>query len=156
MSGCHEESLPLTAGPNTRSGVKSAVAAAVMLLMPASTAGAAEWQTVEDKGIFLHSLRDGSAKLEMVCDPDELWSPPEFHVLVTDGGHFLEGDVVEFRAGDEALKYPLSGGSIVGVNADEWNALVAVLSRPGSVSFSAAGIEIKLKVEGALRADCEQ
>lgn len=65
--------------------MKSFFAASLALAVSTVPSFAGQWQTEEDKGIFLHSLQEGTARLEMVCDPDGIWLPPEFHVLVTDG-----------------------------------------------------------------------
>ena len=53
--------------------------------------GAGEWKSEEDKGIFLHTIRGGTARLELVCDPEGVWVPAEFHVVVTPKpGEFLQ------------------------------------------------------------------
>lgn len=115
---------------------------------------AAQWQSEEVKGIFSHTVQDGTARLEVVCDPEGLWTPPEFHVVATDSGHFMEGDTVEVRTETETLTYPLSGGSILGETAEEWNELIAAIGTPGTITFSASGKEVTLNIEGSLSADC--
>lgn len=115
---------------------------------------AAQWQSEEVKGIFSHTVQDGTARLEVVCDPEGLWTPPEFHVVATDSGQFMEGDTVEVRTETEALTYPLSGGSILGETAEEWNELIAAIETPGTITFTASGKEVILTIEGSLPANC--
>jgi hypothetical protein len=127
-----------------------------MLALAASAlpVSAAQWQSEEVKGIFSHTVQDGTARLEVVCDPEGLWTPPEFHVVATDSGQFMEGDTVEVRTENETLTYPLSGGSILGETAEEWNKLIAAIGTPGTITFSASGKEITLNIEGSLPANC--
>lgn len=116
---------------------------------------AGEWDSEEDKGIFLHTIQDGTARLELVCDPEGIWIPAEFHVVVTPApGQFLEGATIEVRTEAETQTFPLSGGSIVGRDPEVWNKVVATLAKPGPITFSADGQDVTLTIEGELSADC--
>jgi len=136
--------------------MKSLFAASVALAVSTIPGFAGEWQTEEDKGIFLHTLQEGTARLEMVCDPEGIWMPPEFHVLVTEGGQFMEGNTVEVSTKAETLTYPLSGGSILGATPEVWNQLVSALSEPGTVTFSTPTETVAFNIENRLTADCDQ
>ena len=136
--------------------MKSFFAASLALAVSTVPSFAGQWQTEEDKGIFLHSLQEGTARLEMVCDPDGIWLPPEFHVLVTDGGQFMEGNTVEVSTEAETLTYPLSGGSILGATPEVWNQLVTALSKPGTVTFSTETETVAFNIENSLTADCNR
>lgn len=116
--------------------------------------GAGQWQSEENKGIFLHTIQDGTARLELVCDPEKLWIPPEFHVVVSEAGQFLQGNTVEVSTDVETLTVPLSGGSILGREPDVWNSIVAMLAQPGTVSFKAGEQELTFNIEGELTVDC--
>ena len=117
--------------------------------------GAAEWQSAEDKGIFLHTIQEGTARLELVCDPEGAWLPPEFHVVVTPApGQFLEGTTIEVCTETETQTFPLSGGSIVSRDPEVWNKVVATLSKPGPITFSAGGQDVSFNIEDELKADC--
>ncbi|WP_265501265.1 hypothetical protein [Paracoccus beibuensis] len=130
--------------------------AASMLALGASVlpVSAAQWQSEEVKGIFSHTVQDGTARLEVVCDPEGLWTPPEFHVVATENGRFMEGDTVEVRTDAKTMTYSLSGGSILGETAEEWNELIAAIGKPGTITFSATGKEVTFNIEGSLPADC--
>lgn len=134
--------------------MKSCLVADLALVLSTVPALAGQWKTEEDKGIFLHSVQQGRARLEMVCDPDGIWLPPEFHVLVTDAGAVLDGTTVEVRTDTETLSYPLSGGAILGATPEGWNRLVAALSHPGTMSFSTASRTVSFDIENSLTADC--
>jgi len=134
--------------------MKNFATAILALAASALPVSAAQWQSEEVKGIFSHTIQDGTARLEVVCDPEGLWTPPEFHVVATDSGRFMEGDTVEVRTETETLTYPLSGGSILGETAEEWNELIAAIGTPGTITFSASGKEVTLNVEGSLPANC--
>jgi hypothetical protein len=134
--------------------MKNFATSILALAASALPVSAAQWQSEEVKGIFSHTVQDGTARLEVVCDPEGLWTPPEFHVVATDSGQFMEGDTVEVRTENETLTYPLSGGSILGETAEEWNKLIAAIGTPGTITFSASGKEITLNIEGSLPANC--
>lgn len=117
--------------------------------------GAGEWKSEEDKGLFLHTIQDGRARLELVCDPEGIWIPAEFHVVVTPTpGEFLQGTTIEIRTEVETQTFPLSGGSIVGREPEVWNKVVATLAKPGPITFSAGGKDVAFTIEGELSADC--
>ena len=117
--------------------------------------GAGEWKSEEDKGLFLHTIQDGTARLELVCDPEGAWLPPEYHVVVTPApGQFLQGTSIEVRTETETQTFPLSGGSIVGREPEVWNKVVATLAKPGPITFSAGGKDVAFTIEGELTADC--
>lgn len=130
--------------------------AAIIAASTAFPAVAAQWQEEQDKGIFLYTLHEGTARLEMVCDPEGLWTPPEFHVVATDGGQFLEGDTVEVKTADGSETFPLSGGSILGATPEVWNSLVEMLITPGTVTFSAGGKEVPFAIDSAIETNCTQ
>ena len=135
--------------------MKSFVVSAFSLAVLASPVGAAEWQSAEDKGIFLHTIQDGTARLELVCDPEGAWLPPEFHVVVTPApGQFLEGTTIEVCTETETQTFPLSGGSIVSREPEVWNKVVAILAKSGPITFSAGGQDVAFTIEGELTADC--
>lgn len=135
--------------------MKSFVISAFFLAILVLPVGAGEWQSKENKGIFLHTIQDGTARLELVCDPEGVWLPPEFHVLVTPApGQFLEGTSIEVRTETESQTFPLSGGSIVGREPEVWNKVVATLAKPGPITFSAGGQDVAFTIEGELAADC--
>ena len=135
--------------------MKSFVVSALSLAVMALPVGAAEWQSVEDKNLFLHTIQDGTARLELVCDPEDAWLPPEYHVVVTPApGQFLEGTTIEVRTETETQTFPLSGGSIVSREPEVWNKVVATLSKPGPITFSAGGQDVSFTIEDELKADC--
>lgn len=135
--------------------MKSFAISAFSLAVLALSADAGEWQTEENKGIFLHTIQEGTARLELVCDPEGVWLPPEFHVVVTPApGQFLEGTTIEVRTETETQTFPLSGGSIVGREPEIWNKVVATLAKPGPITFSAGGQDVSFTIEGELSADC--
>lgn len=135
--------------------MKSFVVSAFSLAVLALPVGAGEWQSEENKGIFLHTIQEGTARLELVCDPEGVWLPPEFHVVVTPApGQFLEGTTIEVRSETETQTFPLSGGSIVGREPEVWNKVVATLAKPGPITFSAGGQDVAFTIKGELTADC--
>ena len=135
--------------------MKSFAVSAISLVALALPVGAGEWQSAENKGIFLHTIQEGTARLELVCDPEGVWLPPEFHVVVTPAlGQFLEGTSIEVRTETETQTFPLSGGSIVGREPEVWNKVVAILAKPGPITFSAGGQDVAFTIEGDLTADC--
>ena len=135
--------------------MKTYVVSAFSFAVLALPVGAGEWQSEENKGIFLHTIQEGTARLELVCDPEGVWLPPEFHVVVTPApGQFLEGTSIEVRTETETQTFPLSGGSIVGREPKIWNKVVATLTKPGPITFSAGGQDVSFTIEGELSADC--
>ena len=135
--------------------MKSFAVSAFSFAVLALPVGAGEWQSEENKGIFLHTIQEGTARLELVCDPEGVWLPPEFHVVVTPApGQFLEGTTIEVRSETETQNFPLSGGSIVGREPEVWNKVVATLAKPGPITFSAGGQDVAFTIEGELTADC--
>ena len=131
--------------------------AAFVLAFAASVlpVSAAQWQSEEVKGIFSHTIQEGSARLELVCDPEGVWLPPEYHVVVTPApGQFLQGTSIEVRTATETQTFPLSGGSIVSSEPEVWNKVVATLAKPGPITFSAGGQDVSFTIEGELTADC--
>lgn len=127
----------------------------VSLAILALPVGAGEWRSEENKGIFLHTIQNGPARLELVCDPEGIWLPPEFHVVVMPApGQFLEGTTIEVSTETETQTFPLSGGSIVGRDPDVWNNVVATLAKPGPITFSAGGEDVSFTIEDELKADC--
>ena len=135
--------------------MKSIVVTVLFLTATAPPVSAAQWQSTEDKGLFEYTLQDGTARLELVCDPEGVWLPPEFHVVVTPApGQFLEGTTIEVRTETETQTFPLSGGSIVGREPEAWNKVVATLAKPGPITFSAGGQDVSFKIEDELKADC--
>lgn len=135
--------------------MKSFVVSAFSLAILALPVSAAEWQSVEDKGIFLHTIQEGTARLELVCDPEGAWLPPEYHVVVTPApGQFLEGTTIEVRTETETQTFPLSGGSIVSREPEVWNKVVAILAKSGPITFSAGGQDVSFIIEDELKADC--
>lgn len=135
--------------------MKSFVVSALSLAVMALPVGAAEWQSVEDKNLFLHTIQEGTARLELVCDPEGAWLPPEYHVVVTPApGQFLEGTTIEVRTETETQTFPLSGGSVVSREPEVWNKVVATLSKPGPITFSAGGQDVSFTIEDELKADC--
>ena len=128
---------------------------AAFLSVLALPVGAGEWKSEENKGIFLHTIQEGTARLELVCDPEGAWLPPEFHVVVTPApGQFLEGTTIEVRTETETQTFPLSGGSIVSRDPEVWNKVVATLAKPGPITFSAGGQDVSFTIEDELKADC--
>ena len=135
--------------------MKSFVVSALSLAVLALPVGAGQWQSEENKGIFLHTIQEGTARLELVCDPEGIWIPAEYHVVVTPApGHFLEGTTIEGRTETETHTFPLSGGSIVSREPEGWNKVVAILAKPGPITFSAGGQDVSFTIEGELTADC--
>ena len=135
--------------------MKSFVISALSLAVLALPVDAGEWQSEENKGIFLHTIQEGTARLELVCDPEGVWLPPEFHVVVTPApGQFLEGTSIEVRTETETQTFSLSGGSIVSRDPEVWNKVVATLAKPGPITFSAGGQDVSFTIEDELKADC--
>ena len=135
--------------------MKSFVLSTLVLAVMPVPVSAAQWQSSENKGLFEYMLQDGTARLELVCDPEGVWLPPEFHVVVTPApGQFLEGTTIEVRSETETQTFPLSGGSIVGREPEVWNKVVATLAKPGPITFSAGGQDVAFTIEGELTADC--
>lgn len=134
--------------------MKSFVVTVLSLATTALPVSAGEWQSSEYKGLFEYTLRDGTARLALVCDPEGIWMPPEFHVVVTDAGQFLQGTKVDVRTETETQTFPLSGGSIVSRDPEVWNKVVATLAKPGPITFSAGGQDVAFTIEGELTADC--
>lgn len=135
--------------------MKRFVVSALALAVLALPVGAGQWQYDENKGIFLHTIQDGTARLELVCDPEGIWIPAEFHVVVTPApGQFLEGTTIEVRTKMGTQTFPLSGGSIVSRDPEVWNKVVETLAKPGPITFSAGGQDVSFTIEGELTADC--
>ena len=135
--------------------MKKSVMAALALAVTALPLSAAQWKVTEDKGLLEYTIQEGTARLELVCDPEGVWLPPEFHVVVTPApGQFLEGTTIEVRSETETQTFPLSGGSIVGREPEVWNKVVATLAKPGPITFSAGGQDVAFTIEGELTADC--
>lgn len=135
--------------------MKSFVVTVLSLAGAAIPVSAAQWQSTEDKGLFEYTLQEGTARLELVCDPEGAWLPPEFHVVVTPApGQFLEGTTIEVRTETETQTFPLSGGSIVSRDPEVWNKVVETLAKPGPITFSASGQDVSFTIEDELKADC--
>lgn len=119
-------------------------------------ASAATWVASQDKGLAVYALQDGTARIDMVCDPEGLWTTPEYHVVVTDGGSFLTGNTIEVSDGPQTLTFPLSGGSILGATAkvEDWNNLVTMLTTPGPVHFTAGSKTVSLTIDAPVNATC--
>lgn len=133
-----------------------AIIAAAILIGTCGMASANEWSAKDDKGLKVYNLRDGSATVDLVCDPDNLWEPPEYHLVVKQSGNVLDGSTVEIRKGEEALTMPLSGGSILSTDREGWNKLIELLSQPGLIEFAAGGNTVALNAANALTSDCER
>ena len=135
--------------------MKKSVTAVLALAATALPLSAAQWKVTEDKGLLEYTIQEGTARLELVCDPERVWLPPEFHLVVTPAaGQFLQGTTIEVRTETETQTFPLSGGSIVGREPDMWNKVVATLAKPGPITFSAGGQDVAFTIEGELSADC--
>lgn len=131
-----------------------AIIAAAIVVATCGMASANEWSAKDDKGLKVYNLRDGSATLDLVCDPDNLWEPPEYHLVVKQGGNILDGSSVEIKKGEEALTMPLSGGSILSTDRDGWNKLIELLSQPGLIEFHAGENTVALNATSALTSGC--
>lgn len=129
---------------------------AALAAVTAGAASGAVWEASQDKGLQIYGLRDGTASIEMVCDPEGIWTTPEYHVVVTESGTFMTGNNIEVSDGAQLLSFPLSGGSILGstTNAEEWNNLVDLLTTPGTLSFTAGTKSVSLTNDATLSAAC--
>ncbi|MCY1741017.1 hypothetical protein [Ensifer sp. SL37] len=134
--------------------IRNAIATTLFLAV-ASPCVAGQWVKSDDKGLSVYNLRDGQKQINMACDPEALWDPPEYHVTVSDGRTFLAGDRAEVKSGRETITLPLSGDSfLAGKDTKHWNKLVAMLTKPGTVTFRDGKSEIAVKIDAAIKNDC--
>lgn len=137
--------------------MKMMIAVAALSMIGAVEAGAANWSASQDKGLRVYTLREGAARVDMVCDPEGIWAPnPEYHIIPSTGGQVLDGGTVTIKNGDQSVTATIGGGSILADDAKSWNALLAVVTAPGDLSFAAGGKTISLHVDKAIQTECLQ
>ncbi len=122
--------------------------------MACGPAAAAEWKSSEDKGLRLYSLIDGSARLDLVCDPEGLWEPAEFHLSVIPSGAVLTGSSLTATKGDESVTLPVASGAVLGRDAEAWNKLIGMISEPGTVTFESDATSVSITFDAAREGDC--
>ena len=127
------------------------LAAVVMASGPAS---AAEWKSSEDKGLKLYSLVEGANRLDLVCDPEGLWEPAEFHLFFSPSGSVLTGASLTVTKDDESVTLPVVAGAVVGRQPDLWNKLIGMISEPGTVTFESDAISAAITFDSAREGDC--
>lgn len=133
-----------------------AIYAAMIFAATCSAASAGEWSSQDDKGLKVYSLHDGAVAVDLVCDPDSLWEPPEYHLVVKHGGAVLDGESVRVQKGDEAVTLPMAGGSILSTDRDGWNKVIELVSEPGTIEFQAAGQAVAIEAESGLVSECKR
>lgn len=127
--------------------VLSSTASAVM-------AQGATWDASENRGLKLYTASQGSVKASLVCDPDNLWEPAEYHLQVQSSGAVLPGNSVTVSAGEESVTVPLSGGAILSNDRESWNKILAMLAAPGKVTFAAGDVQVQLDFASETTLNC--
>lgn len=129
---------------------------AAVLLASCGAAGAAEWTETDDKGLRLHALQDGTTTISLVCDSDGLWEPPEYHLVLQDGGGGFGTGEIQVSKDELTLTLALSGGAILSTDRTAWNVLIDLLSKPGPVTFAAAGRRVVVSSTEGLVSRCKR
>ena len=129
--------------------VHAAVSSAVM-------ADGARWDADDRRGLKLFTASQGSVKVSLVCDPDNLWEPAEYHLQAHSNGAVLPGNSVTVSAGEESVTVPLSGGSILSNDRESWNKILVMLESPGKVRFAAGNVQVQLDLADEATLNCKR
>ena len=117
-------------------------------------AAAADWKSSEDKGLKLYRLVDGANRLDLVCDPEGLWEPPEFHLFLSPSGSILNGASLTATKDEESVTLPLVAGAVVSRQPDLWNKLIGMISEPGTVTFISDATSVAITFDASREGDC--
>lgn len=132
------------------------VCVVAILAATSGIASAADWSAADDKGLKTYTLAEAETRLELVCDPDLLWEPPEFHLVVKRNGEVLDGPTLTAAKDAESVTLTLTGGAVVAQDRDAWNKLIALISNPGTVSFEAEGESFSVTFDDHREGNCSR
>lgn len=130
------------------------IVATAVFAMTSGMAMAATWSHEDDKGLQIYTLVDGETRLELVCDPDKLWEPAEFHLIMKRNGTVIEDATVTASKGESSVTLPMMGGAVVAQDKDAWEQLVGLMSEAGTVSFQAGTHAFSVAFDAQREGNC--
>lgn len=122
------------------------------LTAAAQAAAATGWTTTSDKGIELHQIAADHVQVTIVCDPNGVWEPAEFHMTIKVGGAAIPAGKASISSGEATADLQVyDGGNIV--KTDTWPELMAVF-QSNEEKHLAYGNQAVNFVIPAFTADC--
>lgn len=108
------------------------------------------WEQGENKGLTVYRAIGQGIEATMVCDPEKLMEPPEYHLTFKVGGQEKSGEYV-VSAGDQVAKAHLDYGTAMDADLA---AIVAVLQSSASVDVSVDGASYQLVTDKPFAGKC--
>lgn len=126
--------------------MKKIICSTLIIAAALGSASGKEWSQNTVKGLQVFEFHEGTANLNLVCDPEGIWEPAEFHLLLTRSGQTLEGSSVSVTKGKSSLSLPLTGGAVLSTDQAAWNGLIDLLSDAGqgAITFSSDSASITI------------